>query len=337
MVLISLYTKFNNVGGAQKMCISIHKGLKKTMSFEEDYISSNTDFENLDKNYSKQIIVNNYLKFNVFELLNRFENALFISHHRKLTTQLVFWSKILRKRTKIIHVAHNEFYSLKWLTLFPNYVIAVSEGVKKNHESVFGLKEVAVIYNGIDSNYIDTQKERYNPKSIKILIAGRITKVKQQVKLAIFLKSRLPENIKLIFAGTGDDYNELVKITKNNPQFESLGHVSDMKSLIASVDYVMLFSQKEGLPLSLIEGLSCGLPILCNDVGGNLEILQKGYNGFLINDLGSILKQLERISKLSTITYNELSQNSRKSFVQNFNFDKMVSNYRNYILTNVKD
>jgi glycosyltransferase involved in cell wall biosynthesis len=336
MVLISLYTQLDNFGGAQKMCISIHNGLKNKMSFEEDYISSNTKFHNLNQNFINQIEEKNYITFNAFKLLNTFENAILISHHRKLTTQLVFWSKILSKPNTIIHVAHNEFYSLKWLTMFPKHVIAVSEGVKRNHESVFGLKKVNVIYNGIVSNYNSNKRKPYNPELIKILVSGRITSVKQQLKLVNFLRNKIPANIKLIFAGTGEDFNELTSLTKNNHQFETLGYVSDMHSLYLEVDFVMLYSTKEGLPLSLIEGLSYGLPILCNDVGGNLEILQENTNGFLINDLESIVNQLEKVSKLNATAYSKLSKNSRLSFIQNFNYDKMISNYHQYIINNVK-
>jgi glycosyltransferase involved in cell wall biosynthesis len=220
--------------------------------------------------------------------------------------------------------------------MFPKHVIAVSEGVKRNHERVFGLKKVNVIYNGIVSNYLSNERKAYNPELIKILVSGRITRVKQQLKLVNFLRNQLPKNIKLIFAGTGEDYNELTRITKNNHQFETLGYVSDMHSLYSEVDFVMLFSSKEGLPLSLIEGLSYGLPILCNDVGGNLEILEKSTNGFLINDLESIVNQLEKISKLNPTTYSQLSENSRLSFIQNFNYDKMIFNYHHYIINNVK-
>lgn len=331
MVLISLYTKLSNVGGAQKMCISIHQGLRSKMNFEEEYISSETEYNNLNDVYINQIESTNYLRFNAYQFINRFNDAIIISHHRKLTAQLVFWSKILKKSSRIIHIAHNEFYSYKWLTFFPKNVIAVSKGVKTNHKNYFKLKKVHVIYNGLPRPN-GNQRNEYSNIDIKVLMSGRIDKVKQQIEIVEVLKNKIPKNIQLWFAGTGEMYKELLEATKNESQIRVLGHIDDMESLCASVDYIMLCSLKEGMPLSLIEGASFGLPILCNDVGGNMEILKNNVNGFEIKNLESLPEIFNKISNLNSKQYQSLSDNSLKTFTEKFQLETMLTNYHNYIL-----
>lgn len=60
---------------------------------------------------------------------------------------------------------------------------------------------------------------------------------------------------------------------------------------LARAQICLLISQREGLPLSVIEGMRAGLPIVASDVGGVKELVMDGDNGFLIppSDDGSIL------------------------------------------------
>lgn len=335
MELISVYSKFSNVGGAQKMCLSIHKGLLKFENFEKGYIASFDSYGSINTTYKSLINKEYYLRFNAFRIIKKHPEAIYLSHHRKTTTILVLMAKLLIKKLNIIHVAHNEFFNLKYLTFFPKNVIAVSNGVKSNHESYFKIKNIRVIYNGIVRPSIT--KTRVNKgKIIKILISGRVNKVKQQLEVFNALKSNIPNNIRIIFAGTGELYNELLRLSQDNDQVKVLGHISNMEEIYLDADYIMLYSLKEGLPLALIEGTSYGLPILCNDVGGNLEILNKNKNGFEIMSLEALPSLIEKISEINVVEYKQLSINSYSTFTEKFEFNKMIISYRQYILENVR-
>ena len=64
----------------------------------------------------------------------------------------------------------------------------------------------------------------------------------------------------------------------------------DISNILHSSDFFVMTSLWEGLPISTIEALSCGLVPIVNDVDGQREIIKDGYNGFLIkpHDIKSI-------------------------------------------------
>jgi glycosyltransferase involved in cell wall biosynthesis len=61
-----------------------------------------------------------------------------------------------------------------------------------------------------------------------------------------------------------------------------VGHIEDMPALFHSVDAVVLPSYREGLPKSLIEAGSCGLPLITTDVPGCRDVVTDGVNGLLV-------------------------------------------------------
>ncbi len=326
MKIINLYTSFKNHGGAQNVSITLYQELFKTKEVTNSLIASFTPYKKIEKNYKKKIQKKDYFKVTPQTLFKHRKDAIFISHHRKITTFLC----LLPFKLKIIHVAHNEFTNLKWATFFPKHIVAVSNAVKNNHSSFFGLKNIQVIYNGISQKTF--KKERsFNNNTIKILYPGRINTVKQQVEIARFLKNKIPNNITLVFAGTGSLLPELKQITQADKRFEVLGFVHNMQQLYLHADFVMLFSKKEGLPLSLIEATQYGLPIICNDVGGNLEIMKPGKNGILISSMDDIVTCFQNISKMPVSNYEYLSNNSLKIYKEKFSLEKMVSQYLNLL------
>jgi len=76
-----------------------------------------------------------------------------------------------------------------------------------------------------------------------------------------------------------------------------LGRREDIPELLASAHIACLPSYREGLPLSLIEAASAGLPLVATDVPGCREICRNGENGFLVpaRDAAALADALERL------------------------------------------
>lgn len=89
-------------------------------------------------------------------------------------------------------------------------------------------------------------------------------------------------------------------------------------------------SESEGLPVSIMEAMSFGIPVIATDVGGTKEIVKDGYNGFLIpKDINSD-DLAETIRKVLTLSLEEnirMRNNSRKTWEEKFDANK---NYKDF-------
>ncbi len=140
--------------------------------------------------------------------------------------------------------------------------------------------------------------------AIKIALVARLLWDKgigEAVEAIKILKNRgVP--VELLLCGNPDPENprSISEQTVNKWQEDGLvrwlGHVSDVAALYHSVDIALLPSYREGLPKSLLEAASCGLPIVTSNVPGCRELVIEGENGNL-TDLtpGSIAEALENL------------------------------------------
>jgi glycosyltransferase involved in cell wall biosynthesis len=89
----------------------------------------------------------------------------------------------------------------------------------------------------------------------------------------------------LLLAGTGETRAALegqVSRLGLGASVRFLGARSDVPELLAAADVFVLSSLWEGMPLSVMEAMAAGKPVVCTAVGGSVEIVQNGVNGFLV-------------------------------------------------------
>jgi len=328
MKIINIYARFDTVGGAQNIVYSLYRYFEKNNN--ESYLCSLTKYRDLLSVYKCER--SKYLDlYQIFFV----DNSVVFSHHRKITFLLVLLSKVLSKKINLIHVAHNEFKDFRWLALFPKKNIAVSNAVKNNLMSVYGVNSynVDVIYNGVVDLGVKAFK-RYlvsSVEDIRILYPARINDVKGQLDLVENVSGLLSPKVKIFFAGKGEDSEKLEIICKNNKNFSFLGYC-DIGKIIDKYDFMMLFSKKEGLPVSLIEGCMYGMPIICNSVGGNEEIVVHGYNGYVVNSYTELIKLLNGLcDKRDHQNYYSMCKASRNMYEELFSYDSFVGSYSSYI------
>jgi glycosyltransferase involved in cell wall biosynthesis len=70
-----------------------------------------------------------------------------------------------------------------------------------------------------------------------------------------------------------------------------------------------------------------GKPLICNDVGGNMEILQDKFNGMAANTYEELVNVLNSLPLPSTDAYRLLSSNARKVYEQKFQKQRMIKEY----------
>ena len=107
-----------------------------------------------------------------------------------------------------------------------------------------------------------------------------------------------------------------------------LGEVENPRQYLANADVFCMSSVVEGMPISLIEALSCGLVPVCTAVGGIVDMVEDGINGFLSQDMTveSYIKTIERYLALTDSQKAEMKQHSMQS-AQKYSIEECAKQY----------
>ncbi len=166
-------------------------------------------------------------------------------------------------------------------------IIAVSEDLAKKLSDIFPVSHIDVIQNGVD---IDALKElakipaefKLNaPHKAHIGIIGRLEPIKRVdifLEMAAILIKQQPDKWHFHVIGDGklkeqlEDQSNGLGISK---QVTFHGHRKDIPSCIAALDAIIMCSDHEGTPMTALEALALGTPLIAHDVGGLREILSE--------------------------------------------------------------
>ncbi len=134
------------------------------------------------------------------------------------------------------------------------------------------------------------EKEKY------IVYFGRIS-IEKGLKLLFDAMAELPE-VKLIIAGRGPLEEELKARELGNVEFAGFKSGDELYSLIAGAAASVYPSQwYENCPMSVIESIKAGTPVITSDIGGTKELIENGKNGFIFetDNKASLKAAIERI------------------------------------------
>mgnify|MGYP000047010434 CR=1 FL=1 len=217
-------------------------------------------------------------------------------------------------------------------------IIAVSESTK-NELVEFGIpfRNIHVIYNGIDNGRFAPGNKSDMPL---ILYFGRVKKYKRLdhlIKAFKYVKEKIPD-AQLIIAGKGDNYKELITLSKELGIFDSvdfMGEVSEDKKvkLLQEAWVFVTTSEKEGWGITVIEANACGTPVIAYNVPGLRDSVKHGYNGLLVED-GNIEALANKIVHLlkDDILRDELSKNAIE-WAKQFSWDRSAKEFERLIET----
>jgi glycosyltransferase involved in cell wall biosynthesis len=148
---------------------------------------------------------------------------------------------------------------------------------------------------------------------VKVLTVARF-KHPKRVDLLISAFEHI-QHAALYVAGDGEQRNEIEQLIKekNIQNVHLLGEIKDFNQF-ADFDIFTLISESEGLPMSAIEAMSAGMPLVLSNVGGCPELINQ--NGCLVeNNIESILKGIESC----ILNFDLYTSNSLLLFDQKFN------------------
>lgn len=158
-------------------------------------------------------------------------------------------------------------------------------------------------------------KEKYNIP-LRLLFVGRLSEIKR-VDVIIEAVSMVDDGTELTIIGDGEERTRLQKMMKEK-QLENrvhlMGAVSPdvVKEYMTRNDILIMNSVLEGKPMTIIEAMSYGMPIVTTNVGGIAELVSPDVEGFFTD--GSAKEIVEAIEKVKA-NYINMSKNAiQKSF-----------------------
>ena len=169
--------------------------------------------------------------------------------------------------------------------------VSVGVGVRDDliASGIGTVDQYTVIYSGVSLGKLPEKSQARSDLGIPtdfavVLMLGRITGIKRPDRFAEMVEIIKRANTKVAFlvAGSGDKEDELkLTIKERGLPIHMLGWRSDIENLLAASDIMVLTSDNEGTPLSLVQAGLAGIPVVATDVGSVSEVVHGGVTGFL--------------------------------------------------------
>ena len=275
---------------------------------------NNSTNKQINKINNSSLIINNPNQSNTQHSTFNIQHSKLLLHshliHANLLSRIasLFTGKSKIKVINTIHIAEKR--KSKWWHFFLDKLTfklcdiqtAVSEAAQQHHAQRMGIKteQIPVIYNGIVPPKQLTEQEINNLKREWKLdkcdkIIGSVGRLDWQKGYDIFLKN-LPELSKkipseeiwgIVILGEGGQRPFLQKLINeidcDNIKIILPGYRKDAADCIAAFNLFFMPSRYEGHPLTLLEAMSHGVPIVANDISTITPIMNNYSNGITLN------------------------------------------------------
>lgn len=250
--------------------------------------------------------------------------------------------------TPSVATAHSCHLQLHWMA--NNFVIAVSEATRRYHRLVNLVpgSRIKTIHNSIQlpSEVLRQQSQAIRnrvrsslgiqPNDFTIGLVGRIAPQKGQLTMVEAMPAilaTLPQ-ARLLLIGGFDTPDYLAQIQRQldvhhlEDRVQMLGMRSDVLELLNGIDLLAQPSLWESFPISMLEGMAAGVPIVATDVGGVRECLQHNRSGLLVppknpEELSSAILKLAASPELCARLVNEAKKVVRLQFAPESQTDKL--------------
>ena len=209
-----------------------------------------------------------------------------------------------------VGAAHARHFQPHWL--FNDRVIAPSRSTAAYHLKV---NRVAPGRMRVIANFVDpaaypqvTPEARaaarrrlgLEPGVLTIGSVADITQGKRPSDLVIAARPLLQAGARLIIAGAELDADEAARTraAADGLPVELLGRRTDVPDLLAAFDIFALASEREEMPVAILEAMAAGLPVVAVETGGIPEMVAEGETGFLVpaRDTAAMSERLGRLA-----------------------------------------
>jgi glycosyltransferase involved in cell wall biosynthesis len=200
-------------------------------------------------------------------------------------------------RPRLIRMDKHLFRILDWLTgrLLQDKIVAVSTQLARQLGARFPAHKIRSIENGIDVEELQAAAAAPvalpgPPDAIKIAMVGRLVPVKRAdiyLHTARLLAQDTDRHYAFYIFGEGplrDDTAALARTLNISQHVYMMGFQTNLAAYLSKMDFLLITSDHEGLPLNLLEAMGLRIPVIAHAVGGIPEVLDNGKCGVLVRE-----------------------------------------------------
>lgn len=274
------------------------------------------------------------------------------------------------RKIKVLHTFHghvfHSYYGKAKTNLFlliermlakyaTDKIVVISETQKREINEDFGIgkeKQFEVVPLGLDLKVFESAEANredfrneigVDQDTILVGIVGRVTEIKNHQMFLEVAARALSEgegkiSLKFVVIGSGNQIDEIKKHAEDlklGSNIIFLGNRNDPERFYAGLDIVSLTSLNEGTPLSIIEAMACGKPVISTDVGGVADLLGEvveNCDGYVIcergimaasEDVNGFTRGLEHLMRDRNLKL-QITEKSKDFVRQNFSVSRLV-------------
>ncbi len=251
----------------------------------------------------------------------------------------------IKGKIRTIYTAHGWGFNLGMNPLI-RYAVLIAEKITAKYTDTYicvaefvknlGLKynlapenKFKVVYNGVSLDDVNQSKIKNLKSKIDLIFIGRLAEPKKpelMIKAISLLPEKIKNSIKFVVVGDGPKRKPLEKLAENKKiKAEFRGSLSKDQVLmeLKLADVFIFISAWEGFPYTILEAMSCGLPIIASDVGGVGEAVNE-TNGILVeNEVGQIREAILKLVDNKELRLR-LGEQGRRDVEQKFSLNQML-------------
>ena len=218
---------------------------------------------------------------------------------------------------------------------FCDWIVGICDATANNVKSMHSVpaRKIVRVYNGA----VPLQRvarEQWPPKTgFTLLYVGRLAPVKNHALLLNAFRAALSSmpGLRLWMVGDGSERQMLESLTAElgvAPQVTFWGQQLDVAPFFSAADAFIMSSKSEGLPISLLQAFSLGLPTIVTDVGGMAEVVRLAKAGFTVpaTDAAQMAAAILRLAG-SDAEREQFSMSAKAAFHARFTLEAMVNAY----------
>ena len=225
-----------------------------------------------------------------------------------------------------------------FVSLFCNWIVGICDATRENlrHAPLARRSRIVRVYNGVDKLAPIAPEDCPSKQGFTLLFVGRLAAIKDlptMIRAIALAVPRVPD-LQLWIVGHGavrQELEDLVRQLGIEKHVTFWGERLDVAHFFSAADVYAMSSVSEGLPMSLLQAMSVGLPALVTDVGGMAEVIRNSDCG-ICTPVGDSTKMAEAIVGLAAdpARRDVFATNASAAYNAHFTLEQMNAAYMEF-------